>query len=215
MDLDQMHQVMQVIHYYYPVGFQQYADGYKGTTEWRRILEDKINRTMEGDDPAWKSFIDDLKSHFGDNKVMNLSYRQFPGMTVHIEMENSTPARDIYLNRYLAVDLSLLGKYYTVFWDDKYRFGNYETSLGNEVFANFSILSNHSNPAALNHVHRIKRKITALFPDYSFINHKNLFDIKAAGIAPYDIPSVKFLSYSVYDLMMSDMYHNANLQVLF
>lgn len=212
MNDEEVYQIMQTVQAYYPLGFGAYADSYVGKQRWIAILKEKTQRLMDEENTPWKQFVTALVSQFDPGSVTDMAYHQFPSYTVQVELAGGVESQGH--KRYLIADVSLLGNFYTAFIDDRYLYGGYENFVG-KIHFQFSVLYHKTGKDGTKEVQAICNLLAKFFPDHSFVQHKILFDMMVDGQTPYDLPVVRPQSYSVYDLLMSNVYHNAKMQVLF
>ncbi|MCF6405186.1 hypothetical protein L3C95_19945 [Chitinophaga filiformis] len=209
-------EIMQTIYAYYPVGLQPYADMYTGTAEWSRILGEKTDRIINGENVAWSQFIEGLKTKYGANVVEDLSYRQFPSYTAHVQLfSEATQQETCLIERNLVINVSLLGKYFTAFMEDRYIYKDYQNAGRNVHVAFYVLYNQQGRPDFKDDVSGIQQLLSPIFPDHKFVSHKTLFDIEVKDVVPYGIPVVKSSSCCIYHLLMSDFYHNDSIRVFF
>jgi len=179
--------LIKAIHQYYPVGFELPKEEYPGYQELIAIVEQKISQMMEGRLPENVNLLEiKLKEAFPDSILHNQIYKQFPNYTFSIEIANEL---DGGLDRllWMTVNISLLTKHYTVFFQETMKFGDKEgSSFSYDTFGYLLIsFSRNRFPYKEEYFLKIEKIMMELFPGYEFVSHSFLFANKVKYGVPF------------------------------
>lgn len=178
--------LLETVHKYYPVGIPQLYTSYPGYIAMQKITEGKISLVQGDRDYEWKSFINEIESHFSAYKVYNLSYFQFPGFSLTIEIESQNIGA-CTLGRYIRLNMSLLCNYFTVFGEDIYNFENYNaSSTSREPILSRIVYSKQADKAIiLEGIEFLKMTFEKMFKNYKFVEHNILFEYSILGTGAF------------------------------
>lgn len=207
---------MPSIYKFYPIGCSSADESsYHGYLEWNKIVTDKITAVGENSNTSWQQFISSLKDEFGEAVVHDASYLQFPCYRTEISIAQHE-TEGIHKVRSLCVDLSLLGPFYTCYFQDFYRMHEYtRVNKGRPVVEIALFSTSILNDDELKIRRRATEQLETFFPEFKFYSHYDLLNSKIhADSHPYHDPMSRKRTYSVYDFLMSPVYSGLDIKLL-
>lgn len=201
-------ELLKYIHKFYPIGWNGDNNAYEGLKERGAIIEQKIKAVINEDITSWELFISYLKDHKLTN-IKDLCFLQTPSYEANILIEDDTTD---YVNyqKQIIVAVSLLCPYYTVFYQDTYRF-----LFSEEQDIVMPLLNNIYPIEEDNSVMRIiidglKRFFPEYNPvDYGFVLGRKIIGYDPAGYSNYTI------GYPIYNFLFDDSLNLNNTNIHF
>ncbi len=209
---EQAQQLLEKIHFYYPIGMASMETSYRGYDFYKELLEKKINGLINNTDTPWTSFIKLLDEYEGLN-ILDCGFQQFPSYTVKLEMKKTTGEAFDY-QRSLVVNISLLTEHFTLFFEDHYLYKNFTDGFRNPTFKIAFSKSTIEESQLADLIKRVCEDLAKLFPAHKFIYHKTLFLYKIKDGHLYTIgetPSDTNLF--LYHYLFDGFYDTNNLNV--
>lgn len=212
-DKGQVASLMKTINEYYPVGITAMKPWFAGFEKYTQILTEKINLVISKERTPWVDFIEKLQSEFADS-ILDMDYLQFPCHLVKITLKKEHHS-DYEFERYLVVNVSLLCNYYTLFFEDRFRFKDYTNDI---IKPSITILFSRKLSEKVHFddlVTKIESQLVKYFGNYSRINHKLLFDYKVEAVLPYtEGEGEQEVPFSFYQLLFDSFYKPNHFYVL-
>lgn len=198
---------------YYPIGLPIDNSMYDDYHTLRKIIAEKTDRTSNNNLPNnITNLIYELQNKFDTNHVVN-EFIPFPSYSVSINL-NERKENELHYTCRLKVKISLIGKYYTFFYENDYITLHLLDVLAQKFSMRHSVLSgtnNFEDPFG-QYYNIVKELIKYFFSEYEFISHVLLFKYPIIGGQPhgtfYDI-SLK--QYFFYDFLFDNNYQSTEL----
>jgi len=211
-----LNELMPTVYKFYPIGCSHTEEQpYHGYTEWSKIVSDKINGLVEDRNTPWKQFVSSLKAELGGETVCDASSFHFPSHNIRITITDQETA-SIHKIRSFCLDFSLLGPYYTCYFEDFYRMHEYASvNQGRPVMETALFSKSILKDEELKIKNRVLEQMETSFPECRFYSHYDLLYSKIhADSIPYHVPVTKNRLLSVYDFLMSPVYCGKDITLL-
>jgi len=169
--------LIKAVHQFYPVGFNMPNIQYEGFSQLQEILTIKNNNVSQNTIPEnLKKLEERLRSHFGLLPIYIEYYKQFPSYSIVIELFNRQHEGVQHIQR-LAIKVSLLINYYTIYYEDyiKYNGLMYELGPVNTTVASFQL---QNEKTELKNINAVEHYLQECFPEYFYVKHDLLFNLK-------------------------------------
>jgi hypothetical protein len=203
--------LLEYLYSVYPVGLPYLQTRFKGVIKANEILLSKLNNLENNSD--WKPTIEELAKKF-PGTLLDRGFIQFPSYLASIDRQKSTSERFIFVSR-LHLCISLLCPYYTVFFEDEYRFDKhfeFSITLPHRIFYSKRKPDSSELEKTIEEVQKIVAKY---FPQYEFVSHQILFRHKIPGVIPYrEDPNTQENSYTFYRLLFEGSLYEDYLQIM-
>jgi hypothetical protein len=206
------------IHLYYPIGLPNSANSYSGT----KLIQDKVVEKLEQLDNTntpWFKFSKDIESKVGKSIFFDYSFNQFPSYSCKIQLEKTSNI-DFDISKNIVIELSLLTKHYTIFFNDEYKNKRYQldsTGSNNSIKNEIWYYKSCKIESEFKLADSFKLVVKNYFPDYNFIEHDILFNCIVEGGLPFNrnydevMPNQKF---SVYEYLFDNNIMRDKIEVL-
>ena len=179
---EQVNELLNRIHYYYPIGQEQLGTNHPGYIDYNKILTSKINNIIEDKKSNWDELTKLIMGIYKDG-FFDMNYLQFPSHIGKIALKNELHQEYDY-QQTLVINISLLCNFYTIFFEDTFIYKNYIDPLPKPKTK--ILYLNQKKKIEINHtIEIIQQKIKWLFPEYEYINHKVLFLYEIKAGVPY------------------------------
>lgn len=197
--------LIKAIHQFYPIGTPNLGFEYPGYSDYKLILTDKIMSITENKKTQWTGFIKSLEKEYNPSTIIDMNYLQFPCHLARIELKKES--NDEYdFEQSIVINISLLCKYYTIFFEEGYKFKNYTNQI---IKPSVSMLfSNKMNGEDYfqKKMLTLKEKLEPFFSDYQNISHRPLFQYKIIGGFPYSEGESEQETYYLYHFLFDSFY---------
>lgn len=188
----------------------------EGHDKIKNIIEKKIEGLLSKQGP-WQLFLDAIIKEHGEN-INDISPFPFPAYNLKIPLADEK--QDLYiLKRYLCIDVSLISKHYTIYFEDFYSFSEYKyegAPLG-KIYVHFHVLfyKTMTTESFKQSANKANDYIRQCFPEYQFASHNILFNYKVDNLLPYEAGDIyNGRVFSLYDFTMSNHYYNKTIKVI-
>lgn len=182
----------------------------------RNIVEKKVEDLMIKQGP-WQLFLDAIMKEHGEN-INDISALPFPAYNLKIPLA-SEESESYILKRQLCIDVSLVSKHYTIYFEDFYNFSEYmyeEAPMG-KILVHFYVLfyKTMTTESFKRSASNADDYVRQFFPEYQFVSHNVLFNYKVDNLLPYQADDInKEKVFSLYDFAMSRHYEYKNIKVI-
>lgn len=180
---DLIQALLKTVHQHYPVGLPHTRNDHEGHKKIRKIVTDKINNLIAHKCGDWEKLVAMVSERY-EHSVRDMSHLQFPCYQMIIDMAEHQAAV-CCSKRKIVLSISLVGPYYTLFYEDEFRLEGYMDSI--EMPPLFSVLfTQHKTDKNLEmHLDAIKKDVAVVFPDHQFTEHGILFKYPVHGVYNY------------------------------
>lgn len=188
-------------------------DGYNLLVE---IIENKIDQLVDNMLPKqFYNLIEAINLDFKEYTVFDKCYEQFPNYSLTIELANRI-SNNIQCISLLNLRMSLLTNYYTIFFEEVNIFNDFSENERINRPLSFRIFSSRNNGIDPEKIllKKLKKMIDESFPEYKFVHHKILFDLKIDSAEPIGLTGYGLNSYPIYAFLFDNNYHLPTYQVI-
>jgi|GEM_PF-4774683 len=208
-------ELLERIHYYYPIGMPGRYSDYPGFIKLRSIIEEKIIAIQNNEPTPFTRLMERIREKYNNLSLNDLSYHQFPSYLFTIEL-GSSQQQQVEISNRIIVAISLLGNFYTIYVENLYHFSGFKT---NKTKIAHHILYNDecNDDETITLIKGLKDLILSSFKDYKYVDHYILFNTYLRGeptlfnMKSYD----PFSNHSFYEFLFStDKCYLNNLFVL-
>ncbi|SDC57670.1 hypothetical protein [Pedobacter soli] len=201
--------LVKTIYRYYAIGVGEPNTFYKGYQDLTNIITEKINRLIAGDMPVVCAELSgEVKQAFPNYTVRTSYHKQFPNYAIEIELPKKEYP-EIHLIYHLKLRISLLTKYYTLFFEEMTLHQNIKSGLsGQQPLRSIAVSSALTNlPESEQMVTALKEIIKKIFPDYHFVSHRLLMSRKIKGGYPHGADHNPYKDeFSIYNFLFDNEY---------
>lgn len=182
--VDKVNELTAIVNRFYPENPEL-----PGSLERNEIITLKLQELTSGVNNQWTKLVKSIEEA-QKLPVRNWAFLQFPNYKLTVEFGETTYPDHITSTRALVLIISLLGPYYTVYFEDIYTISNVISDT-NRRPAQFKIVFTEVTPelfpTASEYLATLKKMTTDYFPDYQYLHHKFLMRRKVEGL--YQLPS--------------------------
>jgi hypothetical protein len=174
--------LVEKVHFYYPIGIPQIYKIYPGYKMMQKICHDKILGVQNSSPTPWTKALEKISNLSLEGTLHNLSYLQFPNYSASIEVKKEL-TQGIEITRSIELSVSLLAKYYTIFFLDTFRFLDFGSEGPIHIYPIKMIVYLKIRPAniPIDRLEKIKDIVESCFDGYFYIQHDVLFSYKMEG----------------------------------
>jgi hypothetical protein len=148
------------------------------------FTEEKINNLIAKVNSPWTPLELEVKNHW--QNVMNMDFMQFPNYFLYINLDNIYQAPHIVKReRRLVLCVSLLCRYYTVFYEEDYIFTQMVVSMGGSeekmppiYRIYFQDLIRDPSGSLKTDFKKLQSICEKHFPDHTFVDHRWIMTYK-------------------------------------
>ncbi|SOD15414.1 hypothetical protein [Pedobacter xixiisoli] len=193
---------------YYDLGFPTMPNGSPSQfDDIFKITEAKINRLLT-DNLSFteRKLISDIEKEFKEFNVLSEFEKQFPNYSISIQLHEKD-IEELTIIYSLELRLSLLTQYFTAFYEERIIHKNSSLHLHTFTPITTSIRSSKTRVANYQekYMDTIKRIVTVLFPNYSFLSHHLLCKTIITNGVPLGLdPSLSNNGFSVYNFLFDN-----------
>jgi hypothetical protein len=182
MTLERVSNLVEKVHFYYPIGIPQIYKVYPGYKAIEEICHNKILDVQTSKRTPWTKAIEQIDNLSLEGKLYDLNYLQFPNYSASIEVKKEL-TEGIEITRSIELNVSLLAKYYTVFFLDTFRFLDFGSEGPIPIYPMKMIAYLKTRPTniSLDPILKIKGVVENCFDGYCFMQHDLLFSYKMDG----------------------------------
>ncbi len=140
--------------------------------ERNKITAAKIERLIAGEPTPWNNLVQDVKASWPN--VTDLAFRQFPSYMLTIGEPADSIGNEVYSKRQFSLCVSLLGNFYTLFFEEQYyfqRMKDHPDDYDPSYRFYFRELLGPENKKLEKDFHKISRLCQQHFPDHQYIRH--------------------------------------------
>jgi hypothetical protein len=207
-------EILKCLEKYYTFGLPNFQKSYIGETEMRNILTRKIDDLQAGRKSNWTDLVDALKNNV-PGVLLDQAYYQFPSYDAVIEVEAQAIASHALTTR-LILSISLLGPFYTAYFEDTFKAGGYVTDPKRDpVWRLYYSKKATNNGLVSQTLDAVKKRVNHFFDGYKFVPHNLLLTYKISNAVPF-MESIEIAKpeYPIYNFLFNAGYGNAEVQVL-
>lgn len=200
--------ILNRLHLFYPVGLPNLSRDYSGYKLYQEILSQKIN-DIDGD-TVWRRFTTGIQN-LVEWQMFDMNYLQFPGHIVRFNLFEET---NVYLKhqRYLYVAVSLLGPFYTMFFNDIVIYTGKSDKIRQPQLS--VVFSSGVDGGKQQTFDYINGQVATFFNGHQFVPHDLLFTYKVTSCVPYTEEVDSALNnYPIYSLLFDSFFSIENLHV--
>lgn len=202
-----------IVSRYYPVKVGTKKNNFGGDKEYAERIEKKISELLTQTKTQWSLFIKNVGEIRGSGSVLNMDYIQFPSYVAEIELESKRTAAFL-LRRNLVVSVSLLGNYYTFFFEDKYTFLQYTNGLIKPECKIVFLNTDLPTPFEENMLF-VKKNLEFLFPAFDLIDFRILFRNTVDNVCLYiEGTDSEPKTHNLYNLLFDPFYRSKEMIVV-
>lgn len=191
--------LLKVIYNYYQIGLGYNIYNSESYKKIKKIVGNKIDDIAEEKPTILNTLIESLNK-MGDYLVTDYSYCQEPSYYLSIQLEESKQD-SICITRSIYIHISLLDNIYTIF--NVLAFYSH-SNKGTLIGRSFSFLDNN-NDFGFKPYELLKKtimeEIENLFKEYTYVSHKDLFDVKLTGGMPHNITESTTNTYPIFSFL--------------
>jgi hypothetical protein len=214
MNIPLVFEIMKCLDGYYLFGLPNLQRQYKGEAEMSKIVSKKIVNIQAGKGNNWTDLMGTIKEKVA-GELFDRAYYQFPSYDATIELEKGTKGA-IELTTNLNIGISLLGNYYTVYFEDLAKARGFSSDPSNDPTWILYYSKKAVNGEALTQkLNDVRGYIEQHFIGFTFVPHDLLFTYKIKHTLPFQI-SWEFLGteYPIYDFLFQGRFSYEGVKVL-
>ena len=204
-----MHRLTEAIYKYYPINNPDSYEEHEGMKTLKGIIVEKIINIDNPHHPGQKrinSIINKLKAEFPDLNMDDLSFFEFPGYSISIDLDDILFG-DIICKNSIYISISLLVKNFTLYFISDFRFDSVKSIIKNRI-PNYQVLFYQAcqNIHSKLIIDKIRDIVSAHFVDYDYIPHHFLFEKIKGGraLVCLDNSMGDEWDYSYYDFLFGN-----------
>lgn len=204
--------LLKYVYKFYPVGISQLnRRQYPGYLEMEKISKMKCESVESGTNTEWTSLIAGLRDMSLD--VFDQGLSMFPSYKGWLDLGSQQKDGYNFLCR-LHFCISLLCPHYTIFFEDRYVFSDFECSIPPSSTIFYSRKANNTGSQQQIWL-AVDELIRGHFPGHTFIEHKLLFDYRIHSVSPFESePDTASENHGLYQLLFDGHQVIDTLQIL-
>jgi hypothetical protein len=182
MTLEIVSNLVEKVHFYYPIGIPQIYKVYPGYKMMEKICHDKILGVQTSKQTPWTKAVEQIDNLSLDGTLYDLNYLQFPNYSASVGAKKEL-TQGIEITKSIELNVSLLTKYYTIFFLDTFRFLDFGSEGPIPIYPMKMIAYLKMRPTniSLDPILKIKDIVENCFDGYYFVQHDVLFSYKMDG----------------------------------